>query len=241
MRDVRDGAPVGRAQEGVAWLMIWHRILADQQNTKAQNSEQSVAVTQLELNSRPQSFRGKKVAFRGHVRSARMQTVKNHELGIEKYYILWIKPEEKSTFPYCVYALDLPNGFPPVQRETVEMNEKVQVTGTFFKVRSYQAKGGLRECPLVLADMPEWMPGEKDTAAETPVVIPSWPVMAGALCLIALGAAGLAFLVYRTTSTPRAESAEAEAEISKDIEALQHNPAVETVSDRLRKMSENSR
>ncbi len=233
-RDIRDGAPVGRAKEGVAWLMMWQNVMAAKSSTV-----EAMPVTQLELNSQPASYRGKQVKFRGFVRSARLQEIKDHELGIKQFYILWIKPEEKSTFPYCVYALDLPKDFPVVQRETVEMNEQIEVSGRFFKVRSYKARGGLRECPLVLTDTPTWFP-QQDSASETSVVLPSWPVMVGSLFLIAFAAAGFAFWVYRATSSLRTESAATEAKVAKDFKALQQDPAVETVSDRLRKMSEKS-
>ena len=243
LRDVRDGAPVGRAKEGVAWLMTWKKILNKNQESKTQPER----VTQLQLNSQPKSFRGKQVVFRGHVRSAKLQTVENHELGIQKYFILWVKPEEKSTFPYCVYALNLPKGFPDVQRDAVELNEKVEISGRFFKVRSYQAQSGLRECPLVLADTPTWFPDESKNNLASSIDYSSWPfqsvfllLLVGCLLVFAVAVGGLAYWISRATSGPRVVSPSEEAKVSEGIQDLQKNPAVETVSDRLRKMSENS-
>ena len=61
----------------------------------------------------------------------------DNTLGIEQYFVLWIKPAGGQLSPFLVYCLDLPSGFPSVSdrysgASTTELNEPIVVTGLFF-------------------------------------------------------------------------------------------------------------
>ncbi len=228
---VRDGTSISRTKDAIPWLFTLDEML----HPDVYPPESPTDVSRVELSSQPVSYRGKWVRFRGRVRSAKMWRMQDHELGVEQLYVLFLKPEENSTLPYCVVATQLPEGFPAVERQAVEMDEVVEVTGQFFKVRSYRAQGGWRECPLVMCHEPVWFPKE-EVAVKSTVQLPGTPWIIAMVSIIAVLAIGVAVLVYTSTSSPRS-GAEAEGEdVATGLERLANDPNVETVSERLGRM-----
>ena len=113
---------------------------------------QGSPVTQIQLASQAKAFRGQPVQVQGWVRSARIMKVKKNELGIDTYYVLWMRPSDSNVAPYCVYAESVPEEFPDITAQDRELNEPVQVDGVFYKIRSYTASNEkVQTCPMILA------------------------------------------------------------------------------------------
>ena len=226
---VTDGTPLSRSEDAVAWLMTLEEL------QPGKNFGNPVSVSQVELSSQPIQFRGQAVTFRGRVRAAKFWQPKQHELGIDRMYLLFLQSENPTTIPICVATTKMPPNFPPIERDWVELDESLVITGVFFKVRSYQAKGGFRECPLVLANEPQWIPSSLKESESSQ--LPSWKWFAGLLTLIAIFAIIVAAGIFRFTERNTHGIGKEDAELSQDLAELSRNPDVETVSERLKKMS----
>ena len=119
---VQDNTAVGHVGDAGAWADAWQRV------DRATLSDLTTAeeVQRVQLMSQPNSYRGSLVKLRGWVRSARFVDRPIAALGQADaqyrgkvgHYEFWIRPEETNAGPYCVYALNLPAGFPEVRRLT---------------------------------------------------------------------------------------------------------------------------
>jgi hypothetical protein len=235
LQAVVDSTPVARTQDAVAWLMVWEQLQSIDPWIGSKDSTRSVS--QVELSSQPSRFRGQWVEVEGSVRAAQRKPLKNHALGFDQFYVLWIRATGGATIPICVYALDLPAGFPPVTEKMTELDEPIVAQGIFFKIRSYEANGGWRECPLVLCQSFAWNP-RATKAISSRGEMPSLPWMVSALVAMGILSAAFAFWVYRTTSTRRHRSQVEEKRIAGVVQQLATNPDVKTVGERLKEMAD---
>ena len=150
--------------------------------------------------------------------------------------MLWVRPEDTNVGPYCVYAQRLPEGFPDVSTSDVELNERVQISGVFFKIRSYTAANGeVLQCPLILADSFEWKP----VTAEIP--IDSWtpPVWLIIVFLIAMPilAGFIAWWAYTSTETRRfVHGPNTQKEIDKTLVDLEEDPEIKSDLQRVQSL-----
>ena len=140
---VEDKTSLNRPDEGSAWIICWTRAreLSQFTNTNGTNSIQPQSASHIQLSSQPESYRGKPVKIDGWIRAARKMNVTRNELGIEHYYVLWVRPADTNVAPYCVYAESLPDGFPEIRASFSDLNERVSFDAIFYKIRSYTAAG----------------------------------------------------------------------------------------------------
>jgi hypothetical protein len=101
----------------------------------------------------PDIYRGKLIAVEGWVRSARKKILAaDTALGIDHYYILWVRPRESKLGPYCVYCQNIPVNFPKLSNQFTDVNQLVKIQGYFFKIRNYVATdSSVQECPVIIA------------------------------------------------------------------------------------------
>ncbi len=218
---VEDGTALNRTNEGSAWLLSWERAM----NLRPQNS---IPVMHIQLASQPEVYRGKTVTINGWVRSARRLDVKENEIGIDHYFVLWVRPADTNIAPYCVYSLKLPLGFPAVRTDLVEMNERLKVDGVFFKIRSYRAANDRVEtCPLLLAQSFEWNPVNKQISVDawTP---PAWAIWCFFL-LMPIVAGIIAWFAFVGSKTHRfVPGQKTQEQISKALGGLKNDPRIQT-------------
>jgi hypothetical protein len=195
-----------------------------------------VPVSHLQLISQPEYYRGKPVEIEGWVRSARRDELQDSELGVSQYYILWLRPADTKTAPYCVYALTLPAGFPEVTTEFRDFNQPVKVAGLFFKIRSYQdAERQVRESPVILTRQPELV------IKTIPTSVNAWQPSPTTLTVLFVSipilATLIAWLVYQGGRwKPYEPGRVATAEINNSLDQLKNDSTVQSDLEKVMKL-----
>ncbi len=225
-QQVKDQTSMTRTAEGPAWIRSWETIL------DGRFLQTAKPVKQIQLISQPDAYRGKGVSVRGELRGAEKITVPENELGIQQYYVLWVRPETSNLAPYCIYTLFLPEGFPSVGNQFVTFDETIEVSGIFFKIRSYLTKGGeMENCPLILAKSFHWIRTQNVAKKNSvPTALFMWPF----LVLIPIVAGLCAYLVYRTTQVKRYVGDDAAVQtITTDLAKLNDDQSIKTDTERI--------
>ncbi len=151
----------------------------------------------VQLMAQPQSYRGQLIKLAGFVRRAHRAQAPKNQWTIQQYHQLWLQVDDHRTDPVAVWCLDLPPNFPL----GMEIEERAEVIGYFFKVMTYVAGDGtLRRAPLVLAKTVLWQ--------QRPVVIhkPRWeavPYVVLSAVIIAVLATMWIWWRTRPKTTPR--------------------------------------
>lgn len=147
---------------------IWFHLLDVLRQTPAETLRRASQgpVTWIQLFNQPDVYRGEPITLVGHARRATRLEKPENELGFERYYQLWLQPQDNPDRVIVVYCLELPEGFPL----GLTIDEPVVVTGLFFKRWLYQGQEDLELTPVVLARSLDWMPRPKTPAvAEAPM------------------------------------------------------------------------
>lgn len=201
--DVVDHTPVRRASDGVAWVLAWQKVLLDSAESSRRADDpagtrpQSVSV--LQMMNQPTAYRGRWVHISGWIRGAQVVEGPVNELGIGRYYVVWLQTSGTETTPVCVYVTDWPQDSEPTPGQFAKMNLRSELDGVFFKIRTYQATDGeWASCPLVLARSFQIVPEPIKPSASTRFEMPVW---GWTLFLISmpLVAGFVAWTVYRWT------------------------------------------
>lgn len=184
--EIRDDM-VWRPAEQHAWFRLFETLI---ELNEQQLQEQSLGEASfVQLFRQPNEYRGKIVTTRGRVELAYKVSAPKNDIGIEAYYVFWLRPLDSSDSPIVAYALELPPDFPAVGEGHTALREDLTFTGYFVKRWAYGAKDGIRTAPLLLAKVPVWHP-----APEGPTLnLPSPGVAIAAVLLVAL----LAFRIAR--------------------------------------------
>jgi hypothetical protein len=157
---VEDDTLFMRPAERAAWQLLEARVRETDPAALQRESLGRIAFTQLF--QQPEVYRGKAVTVRGTVMNASRVAASDDEPGSSERYVLWIMPEDGPTSPIVVYALAMPAGFPPIERQSggrmTKLHEEVALTGIFLKRGSYHAQDGPRTAPVIIANVPDWKP-----------------------------------------------------------------------------------
>ncbi len=160
-----------RPEERQAWFSLFDKL---QQTDETQQTGQTITeVSYVQLLKQPDYYRGRLVTIHGNVKREEVQQPAGNQLGLDSYHRLWVKPQGGGQWPFVVYCLELPAGFPCGD----QLNEPVSITGYFFKNWSYAYDQGLGLAPVVLASQPDWSPPQLQPKAE-PIASRSWIVVA---------------------------------------------------------------
>jgi len=109
-------------------------------------------ISYAQLFRQPNQYRGRLVTVAGVVRRVNPLDLPKNEYGIEKYYQIWLAPNDNRVSPIVIYCLHLPEGFPT----GMDVSEEAEITGFFFKRWAYKAKDAIRTAPTILAATLEW-------------------------------------------------------------------------------------
>lgn len=141
-----------RPEEREAWFDLFARL---QTMDASQLAEAPLGeVTYAQLLQQPDVYRGQLVTLRGTVLREEVQQPAENTLGIASYHRLWLRPQGGGQWPFVVYCLELPTGFPRGE----SLRAKATITGFFFKNWSYSYDKGLGIAPVVLARGIDWQP-----------------------------------------------------------------------------------
>lgn len=158
LEKVRDDAPFGSAvtAEHRAWLNLLEILhTADEQTLENASIGR---VTYAQLMEQPREYRGQLVTVFGTVHRAHRLEVPENDTGVERYYRLWIAPDDNPSSPLVAYVLELPDGFPT----GMDVRADVRLVGFSFKRWLYLAgdpetgEETMRIAPLVFGRTVHW-------------------------------------------------------------------------------------
>lgn len=232
---IKDGTPSIRDME----LPAWSEAIRKLQDT-SQESLKSQSLGKIDMNQlmgQTSFYRGKVVSIEGQMLRAQKINLSQPIAGQNDIFELWIAPKkQRSVFPYCVYALEMPENYNTIDYGLSSVSVPVEIEGLVFKKRFYTAADGTgTECPLILTRVPTVF-YEADSGAQT------WSLQGGAfwsvtaICL--LGALFIAYLVYRASRQRRGVTSHEHSRIETSLESLKQDPKVESIADRLKRFSE---
>ncbi len=187
-----------RAAEHDAWFHLL-RIAAEAEPGRLERSAEG-RVSFVQLFQQSGDYRGRIVRLRGTVRRAFPLRPPRNEYGIDRYYQLWLFPDDNPSSPIILFCLDIPDGFPT----GMTLIERAEVTGFYFKRLAYEAADTLRTAPTVLARGIRWH--------DTPATIPAGPPDPGSpwmvfLAALALSVALVGYAYWRTRPARAAKRA----------------------------------
>ncbi|MFZ5830357.1 MAG: hypothetical protein ACOY3P_09720 [Planctomycetota bacterium] len=134
-------------------------------------------VTYAQLFRQSDAYRGQIVTMVGTVRRVElMEPVPKNDVGVTRYYRLWLTPADNPSMVTLAYVLDLPPEFPAGDG----LAESVELSGFYFKRWAYAAQEDLLTTPTLLAKTIDWR--KAPTPATEPVDTPDlfWVVAAAA-------------------------------------------------------------
>ncbi len=236
---IRDKTPVERAREAYAWFAAWSEVF-DQ--PLQQPVEQRATVTQLL--SQPEAWRGKTLQIEGQALRVERVPASHNALGIQRYYVIWIKPDHPSLYPYCVYTLMAPESLMGDPGEALrEVNQRVTATARFFKNRLFQSRHSQGEeaafAPVLLTAAVA-IPPPGSPAGQSQFQWPGGSTIGLVLILIGGLAVSLALAVYRSTQSGKSRALPQTAELTPSFSRLQSDNRVQTTLEKLQRMSQSS-
>jgi hypothetical protein len=231
-KTIRDKTPVDRGREAYAWFTAWSDIY--DQPIEPDSGRQ---VTVPQLLSQPEAWRGQTLRIEGTAMRIERIPASHNVLGIQRYYVLWIKPDHPSMYPWCVYTLMAPEALVGEPAEPLQIIEqRVTTTATFFKNRLFQAEAGAAAfAPVLLTAAVEIPPAAP--SGRSPFRLPG-----RFLILLTLGVIGglavlLAVTVYRSTEGRHGPALPQADKLREDFEDLQSDARVESPAEKLQRMS----
>ena len=226
---VEDRSSLGRSAESLAWFRSWQRL------NDLDHRISPAGTNIVQLTGQPDAYRGRLIRIAGTAKGLDRLDVSSPELPFRHYFVIWVKPREMSRTPYCIYARELPKAFPSTGGSFVNINEPVQITGIFFKLRSYVATGETIEtCPLIIANKIEWEQ-KSNSIASTDA---RWQPPAWLLTLFFIGipvvATWLALGVYRSTKVkPIRTVADDQKSISNNLRMIANDQDIKSDRERV--------
>ncbi len=228
--EVQDQTAIGWQGDSPAWVRLCEIV------SQEQTPEDPIAVTHLQLSSQPGYYRGRWVTVEGWVRSARRKPIDQSELGLNHYHILWVRPADTKLSPYCIYTMKLPDNFPELTEQFQDLNERIRVTGLFFKIRSFvDAALEVSESPVIIADslgvVPEFVPTSVSNWQPSQVALTTF------FALIPVLAITIAWLVYRSSrSQPYHPGTTRTKQIHHALADLTHDSSVQSDREKIQEL-----
>ncbi len=112
--------------------------------------------TFADLHRNPESYHGRFVTFRGHMRRLVSSPAGENPHGLQQLHEAWLYADGAQQNPVVVVCTELPPNMPAGSDILVDF---VSATGYFFKRYGYEDRSGQpRFAPLILAQRLEWSP-----------------------------------------------------------------------------------
>jgi len=234
---IRDKTPIQRVQEAYAWFAAWSEVYDQPIDQQVQ---ETATVTQLI--AQPEAWRGQTIHVTGTALRVERVDASHNALGIERYYVIWIKPDHPSSFPYCVYSLMAPEslmGEPDQKMREVE--QRVEADARFFKNRLFDAgeSGGAGEAAVapVLLSTSVRIPRRPAKVAKEKFQVPGTNVVLLTLAIIVGMSSLIALTVYRTTLSGRVRALPKKERLANQFSLLKEDRRVETTLEKLQRLS----
>lgn len=178
-------------------------------------------VSYSQLFADPERYRGRLITFEDAVlKRLTSFTVPENPHGIERIYEAWFFTRDSGKNPFVLRCTSIPEGIP--QGESID--ERIRLTGYFFKVYQYESVGGLYAAPMLLGKRLRWIPAPAKPQTDPHFI----PYLLGGLALIGtvLGIAVWWFAAHETR-VRRSSLARVRMSTHEPGEALQNIQAVD--------------
>ena len=234
-RLIEDKTPVNRVREAYAWFAAWADVY---EQPIEQDVTQTATVTQLL--SQPDVWRGEVINVSGTALRVERVEASHNALGIDRYFVIWIKPDHPSSFPYCVYTLGAPESLMGEPGERMrEVNQRVQATARFFKNRLFNSgEQGQAAVAPVLMTSSVTLPVKPPSPAKQKFRMPGGNTIAMTLGLIGGLACLIAFSVYRNTLSTQVRALPRSERMEEPFRELKQDKRVETTLEKLQRLSQ---
>ena len=237
---IEDYAVSSLSAERCAWDLALHQLSTDQEFANG-----SATVNTIDLMAQPEVYRGEPVLIKGQL--LRGESIKSNNPYVKnfRYNRLWIKPEGLSQTPYCIYSLNVPEGFPELQATATEFNHAISLEGIFFKVMVYTANDDNgASCPLILANTFICSVGNKINSQEPGSEFTSEPkgsfqgLYIAVLSILVVGAGIWCFAIWMERSPQRTDSKGKSARVQNTMDDLEKRDDILDVHQRLSKLEQ---
>lgn len=230
---VEDRTAQGWEGDSPAWGRMWERLMFEELPAPT-------PVTHLELSAQSRTHRNRSISIRGWVRGGWREDLPIPELGIKYLYVLVVQPEDSKVSPCFLYARELPEGFPSIQKKYQTLNHRIGCQGLFFKIRTYlDTEKKVQTGPMILVDSIQLIASSIgfSEGAAIPGFKPAW-LIAG-LVLLLLIAGGVAWFAFQTTKTRRFQPGPNRTrEIHQSLGSLANDPGIKTDLEKVRELYE---
>lgn len=225
---------VGRPVESFAWFSSWANVFSQPLSIEKQALP---APTMTQLLGQPEAWAGQTISVEGTALRIQRVTAGMNPLNITDYFVIWIRPNHPSMYPYCVYTL-LPPDPLMIEKNELEKNVSVPVSvaGQFFKVRLFDAGGKAGQAPLLMASTIQVLPATPESMGNEPFRMPGAVTIVTTLLLIGIIASGIAWLAWRTSQSGRLRGLPTGSRLHSAMDNLQRDDRIETVQQKIKRM-----
>lgn len=196
---VADATANGDPGDFALWYRLFDRLSHVSDEALRQAAGDGIAAASLA--HQPHAHRGELFTLVGTARGGKSVKAQPNLLGIRRYYVIWVQPDDDRDALIAVYSLSKPEGFPdlPEQSEVVRFAYRVETPAYFLKKFAYEAQNSISVSPLVLARSFRFEPPQP--------VVPGEPPSVAALSIgMGLAAvAGIGLVSYIVSKTRRGE------------------------------------
>ena len=237
---IEDYAVSSLSAERCAWDLALHRLSTDREIANG-----AATVNTIDLMAQPEVYRGEPVSIKGRLLRAESIRSNNPYVNNFRYSRLWIKPEGLSQTPYCVYSLNVPEGFPELQPAAAEFNHAISLEGIFFKVMIYtDSDDNGASCPLILASTFDCSVGNIISSQEPESGLASEDsgsfqgLYIAVLSILVAGAGIWCFAIWMERSPQRTDSKSKSARVQNTMDDLEKRDDILDVHQRLSKLEQ---
>lgn len=236
--EVKDRTTVGWNGDSIAWARLWEKILHEDVTGESTTAN---PVQRIQLVSQPDFYRGKSVTIEGVVLSGRKEVLKStSSLGLDHYYVLWMRPTDSDVGPYCLYTAKLPEAFPDLGEEFQDLDQLIKANAVFFKVRSFVAvDSSVAYGPVLLTNTIESLAAAKPEAATREQSTIPWGYLLPAILGISLISGVIAWITFRTTEVNSYQPGQkTRNRIDASLDELKDDSNIETDLERVKRLAE---
>lgn len=192
---VADATANGDPGDFALWYRLFDRLSHVSDDTLRKAAGNGIAAAALAR--QPHAHRGELFTLVGTARGGKSVRAQSNPLGIERYYVIWVQPDDDRDALIAVYSLSKPAGFPdlPEQSDLVRFAYRVEVPAYFLKKIAYEAKDAISVSPLVLARSFRFEPPQPVAPSEPPSVA----ALSVGMGLAAVAGMGLVSYIYLKT------------------------------------------
>ncbi len=225
---------VGRPVESYSWFSAWSEVF-DQPVSVERSELPTPTITQLL--GQPEAWVGRTIAVEGTALRVQRVAAGKNPLDITEYFVIWIRPNHPSMYPFCIYSLLPPEKLMLAERE-IERNQSVpiSVAGRFFKIRLFDSDGKAGQAPLLMASTVEVLPDVNTASGSEPFGMPGAGFIATTLLLIGSIAGGAAWLAWRSSQSSKRRGQPTGKRLHSAMDNLQNDNRVESVREKIKRL-----